>query len=103
MSDELAASRPSYASLMAKAPHARDRGMTPDQLDAFFAERVAALRAGNERQRDLKTTDGRNIRAHCDVLPNNGRMFTFFDVTDLIRNAEQLEKLATIDTMNGSL
>jgi diguanylate cyclase (GGDEF)-like protein len=101
VSDELAASRPSYASLMVKAPHARDRGMTPDQLDAFFAERVAALRAGNERQRDLKTTDGRNIRARCDVLPNNGRMLTFFDVTDLIRNAEQLEKLATIDTMTG--
>ena len=101
VSDEQAASRPSYASLMANAPHARDRGMTPDQLEAFFAERVAALRAGNERQRDLKTTDGRNIRARCDVLPNNGRMLTFFDVTDLIRNAEQLEKLATIDTMTG--
>jgi diguanylate cyclase (GGDEF)-like protein len=101
VTDERAASHPSYASLITNAPHARDRGMTPEQLEAFFAGRVAALRAGSEPLRDLKTTDGRNIRAHCDVLPNNGRMLTYCDVTDLVRNAEQLEKLATIDTMTG--
>jgi diguanylate cyclase (GGDEF)-like protein len=101
VTDERAASHPSYASLIANAPHARDRGMTPEELEAFFAGRVAAVRSGSEPLRDLKTTDGRHIRAHCDVLQNNGRMLTFCDVTDLVRNAEQLERLATIDSMTG--
>ncbi len=101
VSDERAASRPSYASLIANAPHARDRGMTPDELEAFFAGRVAAVRSGSEPLRDLKTTDGRHIRAHCAVLENNGRMLTYCDVTDLVHNAEQLERLATIDSMTG--
>jgi diguanylate cyclase (GGDEF)-like protein len=101
VTDERAASHPSYASLIANAPHARDRGMTPEQLEAFFAGRVAAVRSGSEPLRDLKTTDGRHIRAHCAVLQNQGRMLTYCDVTDLVRNAEQLERLATIDSMTG--
>jgi diguanylate cyclase (GGDEF)-like protein len=101
VSDEQAASHPSYASLIAGAPHARDRGMTQDELEAFFAGRVAAVRSGSEPVRDVRTTDGRHIRAHCDVLQNDGRMLTYCDVTDLVRNAEQLERLATIDSMTG--
>jgi diguanylate cyclase (GGDEF)-like protein len=101
VTDEQAANHPSYASLIAGAPLARDRGMTPEELDAFFAGRVAAVRSGSEPLRDLKTPDGRHIRAHCDVLQNNGRMLTYCDVTDLVRNAEQLERLATIDSMTG--
>lgn len=101
VTDEHAASHPSYASLIAGAPHARDRGMTPDELEAFFAGRVAAVRSASEPLRDLKTTDGRHIRAHCDITQNDGRMLTYCDVTDLVRNAEQLERFATIDSMTG--
>src|ERR1700733_1625434 len=101
VSDEQAANHPSYASLIANAPHARDRGMTPEELEAFFAGRIAAVRSGSEPLRDVKTTDGRHIRAHCDVIQNNGRMLTYCDVTDLVRNAEQLERCATIDSMTG--
>jgi diguanylate cyclase (GGDEF)-like protein len=101
VSDEQAANHPSYASLIANAPHARDRGMTPEELEAFFAGRIAAVRSGSEPLRDVKTTDGRHIRAHCDVIQNNGRMLTYCDVTDLVRNAEQLERFATIDSMTG--
>ncbi len=101
VTDEQAASHPPYASLIANGPSARDRGMTQDELEAFFAGRVAAVRSGSEPLRDLKTTDGRHIRAHCDVLQNDGRMLTYCDVTDLVRNAEQLERLATINSMTG--
>ena len=59
------------------------------------------MRSASEPLRDLKTTDGRHIRAHCDITQNDGRMLTYCDVTDLVRNAEQLERLATIDSMTG--
>jgi diguanylate cyclase (GGDEF)-like protein len=38
---------------------------------------------------------------HCSVTEGGGRMLTYCDVTDLIRNAEMLEKLATTDSMTG--
>jgi diguanylate cyclase (GGDEF)-like protein len=101
VSDEQAAAHLPYAELIARAPHAKDRDMTPDQLSAFFAGRVAAVQAASERVRDVRTTDGRHIRAHCTVTENGGRMLTYCDVTDLVRNAEQLEKLATTDSMTG--
>ena len=75
--------------------------MPPDELNAFYAGRVAAVRDGNEPLRDLQTTDGRHIRAHCSVQKNGGRMLTYCDVTDLVRNAQQMEKLATINSMTG--
>ena len=70
-------------------------------MDAFYASRVAAVRDGSEPLRDLRTTDGRNVRAHCALLKNGGRMLTYCDVTDLVRNAQQMEELATINSMTG--
>jgi PAS domain-containing protein len=101
ISDEQAAVRPSYASLIASKRHAVDPGLTPDQLDAFFARRVAEVKAGDETVRDLQTPDGRRIRAHCTTLGNGGRMLTYCDVSDLIRHAELLERLATMDSLTG--
>ncbi|WP_249148084.1 sensor domain-containing diguanylate cyclase [Bradyrhizobium sp. AUGA SZCCT0177] len=101
VTDEQAARRPSYASLLANSSLAPDRGLTPEELDAFRAGRVAAVRAGNEPLRDLQSTDGRHIRARCSVLKNGGRMITYCDVTDLVHNARQMEELATIDSMTG--
>jgi diguanylate cyclase (GGDEF)-like protein len=101
ITEEQAVSRPAYTSLIRNAPQANDRGMTPAELDAFFATREAAVRDASEPMRDLQTPDGRHIRAHCSVLKNDGRMLTYCDVTDLVRNAQQMEELATIDSLTG--
>lgn len=101
VSDQQAATRPAYATLIANAPNANHPGLPPEELAAFFAGRVAAVRGAESTLRDLKTPDGRHIRVHCAVLKNDGRMLTYCDISDLIRNAEQLEKLATTDSMTG--
>jgi diguanylate cyclase (GGDEF)-like protein len=101
ITEEHAASRPSYASLIANSPSGKDRGMTPDELNAFHAGRVAAVRDASEPVRDLQTAAGRHIRAHCSVQKNGGRMLTYCDITDLVHNARQMEQLATIDSMTG--
>jgi diguanylate cyclase (GGDEF)-like protein len=98
---EQVATRPSYGELIANAPHANDHGVPPEQLGEFFAARVEAVRSATPAIRDALTPDGRRIRVHCSVTPSGGRMLTYCDVTDLIRNAELLERLATIDSMTG--
>lgn len=101
VSEEQAAAHPSYSSLIRNSPHTNNRGMPPNELNAFYESRVAAVRDGSEPLRDLQTPDGRHIRAHCSPQRNGGRMLTYCDVTDLVRNAQAMEKLATIDSMTG--
>ena len=101
ITEEQAARRPSYESLMRNSPQTARRGMTPDQLETFFASRIAAVREGNEPVRDFQTTDGRHIRGHCALFKNGTRMLTYCDVTDLVRAAQRMEELATMDSMTG--
>jgi diguanylate cyclase (GGDEF)-like protein len=98
---EQAAARPSYGELIANAPHVNDHGVPPEKLDEFFASRIEAVRSATPAVRDALTPDGRRIRVHCAVTASGGRMITYCDVTDLIRNAELLQKLATIDSMTS--
>ena len=93
VTEEQAARRPSYESLIRNSPHANDRGMT-GPTGRFYASRVAAVARRQRAAADLRTTDGRNVRAHCALLKNGGRMLTYCDVTHLVRNAQQMEELA---------
>ncbi len=49
VTDERAASHPSYASLIENTPNANELGMTPDELKAYYAGRVAAVRDATRR------------------------------------------------------
>ena len=101
ITDERAATHPSFAELIASRRHALAPGFSPNESQRFFAERIARVRAGDPTPCDLQMPNGRRFRAHCTVLANGGRMLTYCDVSDLIHNAQQLEALATIDGMTG--
>jgi diguanylate cyclase (GGDEF)-like protein len=101
VTEEQAAAHPAYPRMIAKALNADDDDVAPGKLCGFFSERDAAAHVADTSRRDVRIPDGRHIRVHCAGTTNGGRMFTYCDVTDLIRNAEQLEKLATIDSMTN--
>lgn len=73
-----------------------------DQIDGIVRRRLASIRDGDPAPYDIRTIDGKTIRAHCTRLQNGGQILTYCDVTDLIRNTERLELLATVDTMTGT-
>ena len=100
VSEEEVARHPAYVTLIARNRRAVPTGATAEQIKAFPAKRIAEIKAGDHK-RDLQTPDGRNIRVHCSTMANGGRMLTFVDVTDLVRNARQLEVLATTDPLTG--
>jgi len=60
VSGEHANSHPTYASLISNSSYGKDRNMTPDELKAFYAGRVAAVRDGNEPVRDLQLPPARS-------------------------------------------
>ena len=96
-----ASKHPTYLQLLRNAPHAGKHDVRADKLDEYFASRVEVVRAAAEPVRDQVLHDGRHIRVHSSITASGGRMLTYCDVTDLIRNAKLLEELATIDSLTG--
>ncbi|CCD96947.1 Diguanylate cyclase (modular protein) [Bradyrhizobium sp. ORS 375] len=101
VTEQQAAEYPSYAKLLAGTPSAGLYGMSSEAFEVHCASRIAAVRAADPAVIDLKVGDDLNARVCCTEIGNGGRMLTYTDITDLARNAKQLEKLATVDAMTG--
>jgi diguanylate cyclase (GGDEF)-like protein len=102
ISNEDAARKPSISELLAKTSFTRIYGVAPEQREAFITDRLAWIRRGDPQPVEIRTGDGRTVRAQCTVLPGGGRMLTYTDVTDLVSNAATMEHLATIDGLTGA-
>lgn len=100
VSEQEAAARPTYASLVSRVHRASAPDLPANELAKFPVKRVAEVKAG-DHVRDLQTPDARRIRAHCTTMSNGGRMLTYVDITDLTNKANMLERLATTDPLTG--
>jgi diguanylate cyclase (GGDEF)-like protein len=101
VTDQQAENKPPYAELVNDLRRTGMCGVTGEALEVHIARRISLVRAGDPRPMDIRHRDGRIIRSQCAVLPNGGRMLTYTDVTDLVRRGEELERLATTDSMTG--
>jgi diguanylate cyclase (GGDEF)-like protein len=99
--DTLADGLPFFGDVMRNACAAGAVSMPVAKVDAYVEKRIARLRAGDETPLDVQLADGSTVRCGCKTLPAGGRFLSYTDVTDLVRHAETLERLATIDDMTG--
>lgn len=101
VSDEQADSNPQYEELVRDATRPARYGVPAEELEAFIANRISLVRKGDPTPQDIRTSDGRYIRSQCTKLPDGGRLLTYFDITDLVNNAETLHRLATTDALTA--
>jgi diguanylate cyclase (GGDEF)-like protein len=101
VSAEQADAKPHFSQLVNNTRVTGAYDVPPGDLDAFIAQRVSLVKAGDQTPIDLRLGTGRIMRAQCALLPDGGRMLTYADVTDLVRHAEELERLATTDGMTS--
>jgi diguanylate cyclase (GGDEF)-like protein len=99
--DALADRLPFFGDVMRNACTAGAVSMPIAKVDGYVERRIARLRAGDETPLDVPLADGSTVRCRCKALPAGGRLLSYTDVTDLVRHAETLEHLATIDDMTG--
>ncbi len=99
--DEIADGEPPFVALMYHGRDTRAYAVPDSQLPAYVADRVKLVRAGDPELIDIRLNSGETLRFQCTVLPAGGRMLTYTYVTDLIRRAEHLEDLASIDGLTG--
>jgi PAS domain S-box-containing protein len=74
----------------------RDTGLydvPKDQWDAYVAQRVQEIHRGAIAPTQFRRRDGRILRYQALVLPDGGRMLTYFDITDLVHQNEYLAAL----------
>lgn len=102
ISEEQAARKPPISELIHDSRKTQTYDVSPEELDDFISARIASIKHGDPGPVDLRHSDGRIIRTQCAILPTGGRMLTYTDVTDLVRNAETMEQLATIDGMTSA-
>lgn len=70
-------------------------------LEDYVAIRLAWVRSDDPAPMDMKMTNGTVLRCQLTALPDGGRMLIYSDVTDIMRHAEEQERLATTDGMTG--
>jgi diguanylate cyclase (GGDEF)-like protein len=95
VSDDVAERKMTYAELVNTTRLTNASGVSEEDI----AERITAVRNGDPTPADVILTDGRTMRLQCAVLPNGGRMMTYTDVTDLVRDAAQQHHFATTDVL----
>jgi PAS domain-containing protein len=85
----LADSTPTFATLL----HHRSGAHAYELPDAYIEHCLAQVRLGDPDPVDLHLTSGNVIRCQCTKLPDGGRMLSYTDVTELVRRADNLERL----------
>jgi diguanylate cyclase (GGDEF)-like protein len=102
LTDEQIEAKPTFESLIR---HGLDRGLfaePPADAEAHVARLVARVRSGSPISEDFPLANGEVVRFRSVVSPGGGRMLSSSNVTDLVRQAEQLRVLANIDGMTGA-
>jgi diguanylate cyclase (GGDEF)-like protein len=98
---EKADAKPAFVGLMYHGRDINAYAVPPRELDAYIGTRVAAVQAGDTTPADIRLANGDILRLQCSVLPDGGRMLVYNDVTDLVLQAERMEKLANVDGLTG--
>ena len=101
LSDAMADGAPPFVALMYHGRDTRAYAVPDAALDAYVAERVRLVRAGDPTPIDIRLNGGDTIRFKCTVLPDGGRMLSYTQVTDLVQRADEWEDLASVDGLTG--
>jgi diguanylate cyclase (GGDEF)-like protein len=99
--DAVADSRPSFINLMYHGRNAAAYAVPQSQLGDTIARQLETIRSGHDGALNIRLCNGEVIRFHCKALPDGGRLLTYGNVSDLVREADALGRLAAIDGMTG--
>ena len=100
------ATHPTMAELINYNRHNQVYKVPEAEFDAFVEARVAAIRAGDISPLEFERADGRTLLYQGVVLPDGGRLLTYFDITDGKRREAELretldQQTATTEVLQG--
>jgi diguanylate cyclase (GGDEF)-like protein len=99
--DDWPESRATFINLMYHCRSASAYAVSHDRLGDYVLKQMSLIRSGEDRPLKIRLASGEVIQFRCKALPDGGRLLTYGNVSDLIRETEALERLASIDGMTG--
>src|SRR3954447_14658641 len=92
MPEAFIATHPTMADLINYNRHNGLYKVPEAEFDAFVEARVAAVRAGDISLMELERADGRTLLYQGVVLPDGGRLLTYFDITEAKQREGELRE-----------
>jgi PAS domain-containing protein len=99
--DGLAESAPTFIKLMYHGRGSEAYAVSPDRLGDSLAKQLALIRSGEDRPLSIALRDGEVLQFRCKALADGGRLLTYGRVSELVHDAEAIERLACLDGMTG--
>jgi diguanylate cyclase (GGDEF)-like protein len=99
--DALADSRPSFVDLLYQGRGTKASSVSHRLLGYYSAMQMDLIRTGEEQPLQIRLSNGDGIQFRCKALADGGRLLTYGNVSELTRQADALERLATTDAMTG--
>ena len=99
--DEQAGTQQSFARLMYYRRGAGAYAVPHDKLSEYVEKQMDLIRTGEERPLNIRLADGEVIQFKCKALPNGGHLLTYGNISNFVREAEALDRLASTDAMTG--
>jgi diguanylate cyclase (GGDEF)-like protein/PAS domain S-box-containing protein len=81
ISEEIFAKNPTFRDLISFNRYNGIYDVPDENFDRFVEARELAVRKGESGPNELRRKDGIVYQQQCVVLPDNGRMLTYFDIT----------------------
>lgn len=97
----VSAARPTFVKLMYHGRGSSAYAVPQHRLGDYIAKQLEAIRSGDGAPVNIRLTSGATIEFRCKALPGGGRLLTYGNVSELVRQAETLERLAATDAMTG--
>ena len=108
LSDELIAKNPTFRDLISFNRHNGIYDVLEEEFDDYLDRREMEVRRGGYGPEEFRRKDGFVYQYQCVVLPDNGRMLTYFDITRHKKTEAELAKalslvsdLANRDALTG--
>jgi len=106
--NEFIATSPTLRDLINFNRHNGIYDIADEKFDNYIDERESAAKSGAMVPRELHRKDGTVFQYQCVVLPDGGRMLTYFDITkhkntqvQLAKTLDEVNELASRDPLTG--
>jgi diguanylate cyclase (GGDEF)-like protein len=75
--------------------------LSRDRLSDYVSQQMALIRAGEQGPLKIRFANGAVIQFRCNALPNGGRLLTYGNVSELVKETDAFERLACLDGLTG--
>ena len=97
----IAESRLTFSALLYEGRGANASTASYYLLGDYIAKQVDLIRTGEERPLHIRLSNGEVLQFRCKALPNGSRLLTYGNVSELVKQSDAFERLASVDAMTG--